>query len=105
MVLCVFLAMVVAAARAAAPPEGMVVGSVSQPLTAADGSEYLIFLPPTWTGEDAAHPVLLFLHGVGGINNGKGCRDPGLRTQFPPASCGRDDFREIRGGNRRRRSR
>ena len=99
----VFLAMVVAAARAAALPEGMVVGSVSQPLTAADGSEYLIFLPPTWTGEDAAHPVLLFLHGVGGINNGKGCRDPGLRTQFPPASCGRDDFREIRGGNRRAR--
>jgi len=27
--------------------------------------------------------VLLFLHGVGGINNGKGCRNPGLTTQFP----------------------
>ena len=64
------------------PPPGMVVGSVSEPLTAADGSEYLIFLPVGWTAE-ASHPVLLFLHGVGGINNGKGCRDPGLTTQFP----------------------
>ena len=32
-------------ATAAGPPEGMVVGSVSQPLSAADGSEYMIFLP------------------------------------------------------------
>ncbi len=68
---------------ATSPPEGMVVGSVSQPLVAADGStEYLVFLPSTWTAT-SLHPVLLFLHGVGGINNAKGCRDPGLTTQFP----------------------
>ena len=60
----------------------MVVGSVSQPLTAADGSTYLIYLPPKWTAA-GSHPVLLFLHGVGGINNGDGCRKPGLTTQFP----------------------
>ena len=65
----------------------------SCPLSAAQIDE--IARGRVWTGEDAAHPVLLFLHGVGGINNGKGCRDPGLRTQFPPASCGRDDFREL----------
>jgi pimeloyl-ACP methyl ester carboxylesterase len=27
--------------------------------------------------------VMLFLHGVGGINNGPGCQNPGLTTQFP----------------------
>ena len=65
------------------PPEGMVVGSVSQPLVSSDGStEYLIFLPSNWTAT-SLHPVLLFLHGVGGINNAKGCRNPGLTTQFP----------------------
>jgi dienelactone hydrolase len=63
------------------PPPGMVVGSVSQPLTAADGSSYLIYLPPNWT-PTGSHPVLLFLHGIGGINNGAGCRNPGLTTQF-----------------------
>ena len=73
---------VLVATMAQSPPAGMVVGSVSQPLTAADGSTYLIFLPPKWTAE-ASHPVLLFLHGVGGINNGDGCRKPGLTTQFP----------------------
>lgn len=57
-------------------------GSVSDVLTAEDGSEYLIFLPVNWTSS-GSHPVLLFLHGVGGINNGKGCRSPGLTTQFP----------------------
>ena len=67
----------------AAAPTGMPVGSVSEPLVATDGMEYLIFLPPTWTGAASAHPVLLFLHGVGGINNAKGCRNPGLTTQFP----------------------
>ena len=64
------------------PPAGMPIGSVSQPLIAADGSTYLIFLPPKWE-RIASHPVLLFLHGVGGINNAKGCRNPGLTTQFP----------------------
>jgi pimeloyl-ACP methyl ester carboxylesterase len=67
---------------ATAPLEGMVVGSVSEPLTAADGSEYLIFLPSTWT-TTSIHPILVFLHGVGGISNAKGCRNPGLTTQFP----------------------
>ena len=69
-------------ACSAAPPEGMMIGSVSQPLTAKDGSTYLIFLPPKWTAS-GPHPVMLFLHGVGGINNGDGCRNPGLTTQFP----------------------
>lgn len=69
-------------ATAAGPPEGMVVGSVSQPLSAADGSEYLIFLPTNWTST-TLHPILVFLHGVGGINNAGGCRNPGLITQFP----------------------
>lgn len=63
-------------------PPGMLIGDVSQPLVAADGSEYLIFLPPTWTAT-ASHPVLLFLHGFGGINNAEGCRNPGLKTQIP----------------------
>mmetsp|Transcript_14451 Transcript_14451/g.36288 ORF Transcript_14451/g.36288 Transcript_14451/m.36288 type:complete len:498 (-) Transcript_14451:198-1691(-) len=71
------------AEAATSPLEGMVVGSVSQPLVTADGStEYLIFLPSTWAAT-SLHPVLLFLHGVGGINNAKGCRNPGLTTQFP----------------------
>ena len=35
----------------AEPPPGMVVGSVSQPLVAADGSTYLIFLPPNWSAQ------------------------------------------------------
>ena len=69
-------------ATMAQSPTGMVVGSVSQPLTATDGSTYLIYLPPKWTAA-GSHPVLLFLHGVGGINNGDGCRKPGLTTQFP----------------------
>ena len=69
-------------ARGTAPPGGMQIGSVSQPLIAADGSTYLIFLPPKWS-RDALHPVLLFLHGVGGINNAHGCRDPGLSAQLP----------------------
>ena len=56
-------------------PPGMVVGDVSEPLTSADGSTFLIFLPPAWKNVTASHPVLLFLHGVGGINNGKGCRE------------------------------
>ena len=80
--LLLFVGLLIADA-AASPPEGMVVGSVSQPLETADGStEYLIFLPPNWT-PTSLHPVLLFLHGVGGINNAKGCRNPGLTTQFP----------------------
>ena len=66
-----------------APPPGLVVGSVSEVLVdPVFGGEYLIFLPPTWTAT-GSYPVLLFLHGVGGINNGKGCRNPGLKTQFP----------------------
>ena len=32
----------------AAPPAGMVVGSVSKTLIADDGSKYLIFLPESW---------------------------------------------------------
>ena len=64
------------------PPAGMEVGNVSNVLTAGDGTEFLIFLPATWS-RARTHPVLLFLHGVGGINNGKGCRNPGLTTQLP----------------------
>jgi len=71
-----------AGVRAQRPPAGMVVGSVSEPLESPKFGTYLIFLPPTST-ENSTHPVLLFLHGVGGINNGKGCRNPGLTTQFP----------------------
>jgi hypothetical protein len=67
---------------ATAVPPGMVIGNVSEPLVAADGSTYLIFLPPNWTST-GSHPVLLFLHGFGGINNAKGCRNPGLKTQIP----------------------
>ena len=88
--LCLLAGAENAGSAAAAPlPPGMVVGSVSKPLTAADGSNYLIFLPPNWTASDDTssdsplHPVLLFLHGVGGINNADGCRNPGLTTQFP----------------------
>ena len=72
-----------AAIAQVSPPAGMAVGSVSEPLIAPDGSTYLIFLPPTWTDSSSTHPVMLFLHGVGGINNAKGCRNPGLTTQFP----------------------
>ena len=64
------------------PPIGKL-GRVSEPLTAKDGSTYLIFLPPRWTAAAKSNPVLLFLHGVGGINNASGCANPGLTTQFP----------------------
>ena len=50
------------ALAAAQPPAGMVVGSVSEPLLAADNSTYLIFLPPTWKAT-GSYPVMLFLHG------------------------------------------
>ena len=74
--------LVIVPLAAAGVPDGMRIGSVSEPLKAADGSEYLIFLPPKFNAKNS-HPVLLFLHGVGGINNAKGCRDPGLTTQLP----------------------
>jgi len=61
----------------------MLLGRVSEPKTAADGSTYLLFLPPKWTATPKSNPVMLFLHGVGGINNAKGCTNPGLTTQFP----------------------
>jgi len=64
------------------PPIGKV-GGVCEPLTAADGSTYLLFLPPRWTAAPNSNPVLLFLHGIGGINNATGCNKPGLTTQFP----------------------
>ena len=74
-----------AAEEVVPPPPGMVVGSVSQRLEyGKDGSAYLIFLPPHWKADaKAAYPVMLFLHGVGGIRNANGCRNPGLTTQFP----------------------
>lgn len=59
------------------------IGRVSKALTAEDGSIYLLFLPPKWTNSPKSHPALLFLHGVGGINNAAGCVNPGLTTQFP----------------------
>jgi len=68
---------------ASAAPPGVPVGRVSEPQTAADGSTYLLFLPPKWTAAPKSNPVMLFLHGIGGINNAKGCTNPGLTTQFP----------------------
>lgn len=41
--------------------------------TAADGFSYLRFLPVGWT-KDSRSPVLLFLHGSGGLNNEKNIR-------------------------------
>ena len=82
LILLALVTMLGSSAAGAGPPEGMVVGSVSQPLSAPDGSEYLIFLPSNWTSA-SLHPILVFLHGVGGINNAGGCRNPGLTTQFP----------------------
>jgi pimeloyl-ACP methyl ester carboxylesterase len=84
-------------------------GRVSEALLAADGSTYLLFLPPGWKNANQSNPVMraraslqpvcsrlipspdqlrsnlgtVFLHGVGGINNPAGCTNPGLTTQFP----------------------
>lgn len=68
---------------ASSAPPGVPLGRVSEPQTAADGLTYLLFLPPKWTAAPKSNPVMLFLHGIGGINNAKGCNNPGLTTQFP----------------------
>ena len=47
-------------------------------LTAVDGSEYLLFLPPGWAGKDSSHPVMLFLHGRGGVKNEDNIRGQSL---------------------------
>ena len=45
--------------------------------TAADGFSYLRFLPIGWTKESNA-PVLVFLHGSGGLDNEKNIRGQSL---------------------------
>ena len=65
------------------PLDAPAVGRVSEALIAADGSTWLLFMPPCWTSTPKSHPVMLFLHGIGGINNAAGCTNPGLTTQFP----------------------
>ena len=49
-------------------------------LTAADGSRYMVYLPKTWAAKSAAvhHPVLLFLHGRGGVKSEANIRGQSL---------------------------
>jgi predicted peptidase len=41
------------------------------------GLKYLVFLPPRWT-KDTLHPVMLFMHGAGGLNNENNIRGQSL---------------------------
>ena len=60
-------------------PAGMQVGQVSQLLTApGSGINYLTFLPKNWDAEGPKLPVLLFLHGAGGVNNEDNVRGQSL---------------------------
>ena len=46
--------------------------TISPVLTAANGLQYLVFVPPSWsppTPTSPKHPLLLFLHGAGGVNS------------------------------------
>jgi predicted peptidase len=63
-----------AAAAAAAPPTA---GAVSGVLTAKDGLKYMVYLPKTWSAAPKSprlHPLLLFLHGRGGVQNPENVR-------------------------------
>eukprot|EP00928_Gymnodinium_smaydae_P062810 TRINITY_DN46582_c0_g1_i1.p1 TRINITY_DN46582_c0_g1~~TRINITY_DN46582_c0_g1_i1.p1 ORF type:complete len:279 (+),score=36.35 TRINITY_DN46582_c0_g1_i1:46-882(+) len=49
------------------------------PLLEHEGTRYMLFMPSTWTSADAGtqkHPVILFMHGAGGVNN-----EPNIRGQ------------------------
>lgn len=73
-------------------------GQVSELLTAADGLQYLVFVPSTWTTSAKDVPLLLFLHGRGGVKNEANVRGislirmligsgpPGLVPKEMPAS-------------------
>ena len=61
------------AAAAAAAAEPLKAGTLSGLRTAADGLQYMVYLPAAWDVAPPAgsprHPVLLFLHGRGGVKN------------------------------------
>lgn len=76
------------AAVAAAPSikavEPAAAGAVSGVLTAADGLEYMVYLPKTWSGAQPTsesprqYPLLLFLHGRGGVKNPQNIRSQSI---------------------------
>ena len=52
----------------------MEAGKISPLITAADGTNYMLYLPSYWSAEtkeprQPTHPVLLFLHGAGGVQS------------------------------------
>ena len=59
-------------------PAGMKVGGVSELLTTPSGMNYLVFLPFTWTAAGPPSPVLLLLHGGGGVGNPDNVRGQSL---------------------------
>jgi poly(3-hydroxybutyrate) depolymerase len=67
-----------AAAADEAPPAA---GALSGLLTAKDGLKYMVYLPKSWSAVPMAesespklHPLLLFLHGRGGVKNSENVR-------------------------------
>ena len=59
---------------------GLTPGQISGVLKAEDGIEYMVFLPSSWEkdGADKKHPLLLFLHGRGGVKNPDNIRGQSL---------------------------
>jgi predicted peptidase len=49
----------------------MEAGKISPLITAADGTNYMLYLPSNWSTETKkpTHPVLLFLHGAGSVQS------------------------------------
>ncbi len=74
-------------AAATAPPAA---GAVSGVLTAKDGLKYMVYLPKTWCEAPKSpqlHPLLLFLHGRGGVQNPENIRGQSITKMLLEGSA------------------